>query len=80
MIDIDALRRDKRPQSAWVVHALIDRLEAAEKERDVLKAKIEQMDAAFESLLIRCDDSDSEMYGTLSTSFVRDIARIARGT
>ena len=59
---------------------MIDRLEAAEKERDVLKAKIEQMDAAFESLLIRCDDSDSEMYGTLSTSFVRDIARIARGT
>ena len=33
-LDIDALKRDKRPQSAWVVHALLDRLEAAEKERD----------------------------------------------
>ena len=33
MIDIDALKRDKRPQSAGVVHALIDRLEAAESSR-----------------------------------------------
>ena len=40
---------------------------------------IERMDAALESLLIRCDDSDSAMYGTLSTSFVRDTVRIARG-
>ena len=34
MIDIKELRKYKRPQSAWVVHALLDRLEAAEKERD----------------------------------------------
>ena len=40
---------------------------------------IERMDGALESLLIRCDDSDSGMYGTLSTSFVRDTVRIARG-
>ncbi len=40
---------------------------------------IERMDEAMESLLIRCDDSDSAMYGTLSTSFVRDTVRIARG-
>ena len=39
---------------------------------------IERMDGALESLLIRCDDSDSAMYGTLSTSFVRDTVRIAR--
>lgn len=39
---------------------------------------IERMDVALESLLIRCDDSDSAMYGTLSTSFVRDTVRIAR--
>ena len=38
MIDIAGLKRDKRPQSAWVVHALIDRLEAAEKERDTLRS------------------------------------------
>ena len=39
---------------------------------------IERMGGALESLLIRCDDSDSAMYGTLSTSFVRDTVRIAR--
>lgn len=43
MIDIDALKRDKRPQSAWVVHALIDRLEAAEKERDFAKTEIARL-------------------------------------
>lgn len=52
--------------------------EEIEKERDELRAKIERMDEAMESLLIRCDDSDSVMYGTLSTSFVRDTVRIAR--
>ena len=40
---------------------------------------IERMDGELDSLLIRCDDSDSAMYGTLSTSFVRDTVRIARG-
>ena len=39
---------------------------------------IERMDGALESFAIRCDDSDSVMYGTLSTSFVRDTIRIAR--
>ena len=40
---------------------------------------IERMNGALESLAIHCDDSDSAMYGTLSTSFVRDTIRIARG-
>ena len=44
MIDIDALKRDKRPQSSAIVHALLDRLEAAEKERDALRAKIAEME------------------------------------
>ena len=79
MIDITGLREDKRPQSSAIVHALLDRLEAAEKERDALRAENERIDEAMESLLIRCDDSDSAMYGTLSTSFVRDTVRIARG-
>ena len=57
---------------------MIERLEADEKERDALRAENERMDEAMESLLIRCDDSDSAMYGTLSTSFVRDTVRIAR--
>lgn len=71
-IDIDALKQDKRPQSSTIVHALIDRLEAAEsealeearlngmgsereaalmakleaaeKERDALRAKIAEME------------------------------------
>ena len=46
---------------------------------DTAVEMIERMDGALESLLIRCDDSDSAMYGTLSTSFVRDTVRIARG-
>ena len=44
MIDITGLREDKRPQSSAIVHALLDRLEAAEKERDALRTKIEQME------------------------------------
>ena len=46
---------------------------------DAAVEMIERMDGALESLLISCDDSDSAMYGTLSTSFVRDTVRIARG-
>ena len=49
------------------------------EECDAMRAKIARMDEAMESLLIRCDDSDSEMYGILSTGFVRDTVRIARG-
>ncbi len=58
MIDITGLREDKRPQSSRIVHALLDRLEAAEKsdaesiamyrkardERDALRAKIAEME------------------------------------
>lgn len=57
-IDIDALKQDKRPQSSILVHALINRLEAAEKsdaesitmyrkardERDTLRANVERME------------------------------------
>ena len=60
------------------ISELLDRLEVAERERDALRAENERIDEAMESLLIRCDDSDSAMYGTLSTSFVRDTVRIAR--
>lgn len=42
-INIDALKQDKRPQSSTLVHALIDRLEAAEKERDDAKAAAENI-------------------------------------
>ena len=40
MIDITGLREDKRPQSSTIVHALLDRLEAAEKERDALRSLV----------------------------------------
>lgn len=52
---------------------------AVGKAIDAAVEMIERMDGALGSLLIRCDDSDSAMYGTLSTSFVRDTVRIARG-
>ncbi len=90
MIDTKELRRKLRsddPIDHIDIHAnvkpvlteLLDRLEAVEKERDALRAENERIDEAMESLLIRCDDSDSAMYGTLSTSFVRDTVRIASG-
>ena len=40
---------------------------------------IERMDGALESLLIRCNDVDTCAYIDLTTSFVRDTVRIARG-
>ncbi len=74
MTDITGLREDKRPQSSRIVHALLDRLEAAEsdcleqarlngmgsereaallakleaaeKERDALRAKVETAESA----------------------------------
>ena len=46
---------------------------------DTAVEMIERIGGALESLAIHCDDSDSAMYGTLSTSFVRDTIRIARG-
>jgi hypothetical protein len=40
MIDITGLREDKRPQSSTIVHALLDRLEAAEKELAELRSSM----------------------------------------
>ena len=71
--------RAKVERMEKVIDALGSGLNAVAKERDELRAKLERMDEAMESLLIRCDDSDSVMYGTLSTRFVRDTVRIARG-
>jgi len=69
MIDITKLRGDKRPQSSTVVHALIDRLEAAEKsdaesiamyrkvrdERDALRAEIEELHALIAAVKKQAD-------------------------
>lgn len=55
MIDIDALKRDKRPQSAWVVHALIDRLEAAEKERDDVAQQLVQSEQGKRKISKECE-------------------------
>ena len=41
MIDITGLREDKRPQSSTIVHALLDRLEAAENDAAHQKALAE---------------------------------------
>ena len=63
MTDIDALKRDKRPQSAWVVHALIDRLEAAESEA-LEEARLNGMgserEAALMAKLEAAEKSDAE--------------------
>lgn len=70
---------DRTRELECVIADLKQQVRDAEKERDALRAENERIDEAMESLLIRCDDSDSAMYGTLSTSFVRDTVRIARG-
>ena len=69
---------DRTRELECVIADLKQQVRDAEKERDALRAENERIDEAMESLLIRCDDSDSAMYGTLSTSFVRDTVRIAR--
>jgi hypothetical protein len=51
MIDIDALKRDKRPQSSTIVHALIDRLEAAESEA-IEQARLNGMGSEREAALM----------------------------
>ena len=75
---IEAAENDAAHQKALAASALRV-AEGWERKCGELRAKIERIDEAMESLLIRCDDSDSAMYGTLSTSFVRDTVRIARG-
>ncbi len=75
---LEAAEEDAAHQKALADSALRV-AEGWEEKCHTLRAKIERMDGALESLLIRCDDSDSAMYGTLSTSFVRDTVRIARG-
>ena len=75
---IETAENDAAHQKALAASALRV-AEGWERKCGELRAKIERIDEAMESLLIRCDDSDSAMYGTLSTSFVRDTVRIARG-
>ena len=50
-IDIDALKQDKRPQSSTIVHALIDRLEAAESEA-LEEARLNGMGSEREAALM----------------------------
>ena len=51
MIDITGLREDKRPQSSTIVHALLDRLEAAESEC-LEQARLNGMGAEREAALL----------------------------
>ena len=50
-IDINELRKDKHPQSSIVVHALLDRLEAAESEA-LEQARLNGMGAEREAALL----------------------------
>ena len=51
MIDITGLREDKRPQSSTIVHALLDRLEAAEAEA-LEEARLNGMGSEREAALM----------------------------
>ena len=51
MIDITGLRKDKRPQSSTIVHALLDRLEAAESEA-IEQARLNGMGSEREAALL----------------------------
>lgn len=55
MIDITGLREDKRPQSATIVHALLDRLDAAEKERDDVAQQLVQSEQGKRKISEECD-------------------------
>ena len=60
MIDIDALKRDKRPQSSAIVHALLDRLEAAEKDIAIKEEVIDSLAAVVKRLDAQCDAAERE--------------------
>jgi len=65
MIDITGLRADKRPQSSAIVHALLDRLEAAEKERDTLRADKATLQQMTYSLKDRLEVAEKEQVLTM---------------
>jgi len=62
-IDTNELRKDKRPQSSTIVHALLDRLEAAESEC-LEQARLNGMGASREAALMAkleaAEKSDAE--------------------
>jgi chromosome segregation ATPase len=63
MIDITGLREDKRPQSSTIVHALLDRLEAAESEcleQARLNGMGSEREAALMAKLEAAEKSDAE--------------------
>lgn len=63
MIDITGLREDKRPQSSAIVHALLDRLEAAEAdalEQARLNGMGSEREAALMAKLEAAEKSDAE--------------------
>lgn len=55
MIDINELREDKRPQSSTIVHAILDRLEAADRERDNANAAAVNIALEAERLQVEID-------------------------
>lgn len=60
MIDIDALKQDKRPQSSTIVHALIDRLDAAEADA-LEQARLNGMGAERElALMAKLEAAEKE--------------------
>ena len=68
MIDIDALKLDKRPQSSTVVHALLDRLEAAEKELAELRSSMK-----FRTSLIGRTEAERDALRVENAALVDDM-------
>ena len=73
MIDITGLREDKRPQSSTIVHALLDRLEAAEKERESWKGLAKQFGNELDTMRakIETDENDAAHQKALAASALR---------
>jgi hypothetical protein len=65
---------DARKQAAGAAKHYRD---AAQELWDARSAEIQQLREALAELLAKCEISDECQYGTLSTSFVAEIARAA---
>lgn len=76
-IYIDALKRDKRPQSSAIVHALIDRLEAAEKERDDVAQQLVQSERGKRAISEECDALRNEIAYVKEVEFPRKAQAVA---
>lgn len=66
-LELEALRATTNPEPL-----------ASERAKNaVLTGEIDRLREALESLIEKANEADDHQYGTLSTTFVRDVARAA---